>query len=236
MSSILIVLLSGSTPVFTLPKLSAPQKEALLAFKASGCQIVPTQPNCAANAAVLASWTAGTDPCGANWAGVTCSGGAVVAVKKLVIFFDNKLPIGPGNDGKSCNVAGDITALAPLTQLTHLDLTCTNVVGDIKSLAPLVQLTDLRLLETKVTGDVQGMAPLTRLTYLQLSETKVTGEAAALDPLTRLTYLGLFETAVEGCDAFCAVGGPFHAHCDPVHGVDGCNNGGNQDNHGCTCP
>jgi hypothetical protein len=51
----------------------------------------------------------------------------------------------------------------------------------------------------------------------------VAGDAATLAPLVQLTYLNLAKrlysgpsgVVVVGCDAFCAVGGPFYTHCNP---------------------
>jgi hypothetical protein len=149
----------------------------------------------AATATALASWQPGTDPCGVpKWAGVTCSGGAAPAVTGLDLYG--------GNSGKFAHVAGQIGTLVPLAT----DLTWLNLDG------------------TDAAGDVAGLAPLVKLTFLSLEYTKVTGEAAALAPLSRLTYLSLYGTAVAGCDAFCGAGGPFHSHCDPTHGADGCDN------------
>ena len=146
----------------------------------------------------------GTDPCGGAWAGVTCSGGTAPAVTGLVL------------DG-------------------YVNSAYTTVAGDVGTLSPLVQLTVIRLSNTKVAGDVKGFAPLVRLTVLVLEgTTKVAGRAGALAPLTRLTYIQLQGTAVAGCDAFCATGGPFHAHCDPTHGERGCQN--KYPVSGCWCP
>jgi hypothetical protein len=56
-------------------------------------------------------------------------------------------------------------------------------VGDVKALAPLVQLTYLDLFsQTKVTGRAAALTPLTRLRVLQLSGTEVTGCAAFCAP------------------------------------------------------
>jgi hypothetical protein len=108
-----------------------------------------------------------------------------------------------------------------------------HVAGQIGTLVHLAaDLTSLNLYGTDAAGDVAGLAPLVKLTYLSLVNTKVTGEAAALAPLTGLTLLNLQGTAVAGCAAFCGAGGPFHAHCDPKHGADGCNNNGVD---GCYC-
>ena len=49
-------------------------------------------------------------------------------------------------------MAGDVRGLAPLINLTRLDLGLTNVEGNVKGLAPLINLTELSLEDTKVKG------------------------------------------------------------------------------------
>ena len=49
-------------------------------------------------------------------------------------------------------VAGDVKGLAPLINLTELDLSGTKVEGNVKDLAPLINLTVLGLDYTNVEG------------------------------------------------------------------------------------
>jgi hypothetical protein len=99
-------------------------------------------------------------------------------------------------------IAGDIGALAPLTQLTTLNLDETNVAGDLHGLAPLVKLTELNLYATNVDGNLQAVVPMVELKHLGLSNTRVSGRAEVLAPL-HLTNLRLLGSAVTGCDAVC---------------------------------
>ena len=79
------------------------------------------------------------------------------------------------------SVSGDVSGLAPLTQLTRLRLAYTRVSGDVSGLAPLTQLTQLYLHSTSVSGDVSGLAPLTQLRELDLSSTSVCGQRGNRD-------------------------------------------------------
>jgi hypothetical protein len=166
---------------------------ALLAFQASGG---------VANNKPLASWRSGTDPCSV---GAACGHPllacpwAGVSCSGGVAPAVTKLVLHGGGSGKFDGVVGDVGALAPLTRLAYLDLTDTNVAGDVR-----------------------GLAPLTQLTELKLANTKVSGQAATLAPLTKLTLVTFGDTAVVGSRPFCAASGPFHARCDPQHGVAGC--------------
>ena len=77
----------------------------------------------------------------------------------------------------------DLTPLAQLTNLQHLRLPRTGVTD----LAPLAQLTNLQELQLSVTS-VTDLTPLARLTALQRLFLTVTG-VTDLGPLTRLTNL-----------------------------------------------
>jgi hypothetical protein len=129
------------------------------------------------------------------------SGGAAPAVTRLVLngysthTFSGGIPYSTHGVSKFKAIAGDVGTLAPLRQLTHLDLGGNAVVGDVGALAPLRQLTHLDLDHTGVTGQAEALAPLVLLTFLSLGKHG--------------------HTAVAGCGAFCADGGPFHIHCDP---------------------
>jgi hypothetical protein len=101
-------------------------------------------------------------------------------------------------DLSSTGVSGDVSGLAPLTQLTQLDLSSTSASGDVSGLAPLTQLASLYLSDTSVSGDVSGLAPLTQLTVLSLHNTSVRGDVSGLAPLTQLTVLYLQYTSVSG--------------------------------------
>jgi hypothetical protein len=79
------------------------------------------------------------------------------------------------------SVSGDVSGLAPLTQLTQLYLHSTSVSGDVSGLAPLTQLRELRLHTTSVSGDVSGLAPLTQLRELDLSSASVCGQRGNRD-------------------------------------------------------
>jgi hypothetical protein len=79
------------------------------------------------------------------------------------------------------SVSGDVSGLAPLTQLNYLNLERTSVSGDVSGLAPLTQLTELSLYSTSVSGDVSGLAPLTQLTVLYLYDTSVCGQRDGRD-------------------------------------------------------
>jgi len=51
----------------------------------------------------------------------------------------------------------------------------------VQGLAPLVELTDLNLLSTQVSGAAKGLAPLVRLRRLFLKGTQVKGNFKALE-------------------------------------------------------
>ena len=80
----------------------------------------------------------------------------------------------------------DLTDLAPLAQLTHLQqlYLADTSVSDLTPLARLTDLQELDLSDTRVTD----LAPLTRLTSLQHLSLDCTG-VTDLAPLTRLTNL-----------------------------------------------
>ena len=88
----------------------------------------------------------------------------------------------------------DVSPLAGLTQLRHLDLART-AVSDVSPLAGLTQLTYLDLALTAVS-DVSPLAGLTQLTYLNLAITAVS-DVSPLAGLTQLTVLSLTGTAVS---------------------------------------
>ena len=129
-----------------------------------------------------------------------------------------KLRLGQAwGDGESfTNPISDLSALAALTQLTHLELDGTAVsdvaplanltqlktlwlegtaVSDVAPLAHLTQLKTLQLHSTAVS-DVAPLAHLTQLTTLSLSWTAVS-DVAPLANLTQLTFLDLYDTAVS---------------------------------------
>jgi hypothetical protein len=107
-----------------------------------------------------------------KWAGVACSGGVWTGAAPAVILLD----LYDGGSGKFNNVSGQIGTLAPLADLTGLDLTFTNAAGDVAGLARLAQLTALVRHSTKVTGQAPALAPLTRLPTLDLIGTSVAGD------------------------------------------------------------
>jgi len=65
--------------------------------------------------------------------------------------------------------------------VTTLDLYGRSVSGDVSGLAPLTQLKELNLASTSVSGDVSGLAPLTQLRELDLSSTSVCGQRGNRD-------------------------------------------------------
>jgi hypothetical protein len=161
--------------------------EMLIAFKDSGCG--------ADIAEIAATWVAGTDPCAANWFGVTCDpdGAAVIGVD--LPGFDYELAYTPFFQ----TLTGDAGLLGRLPRLTHLDLANTAVTVDLSAFRGCTALAYLHLTYTAVTGDLSALRGCTALTYLDLQGfTAVTGDLSALRGCTALAYLNLSFTAVTG--------------------------------------
>ena len=126
---------------------------------------------------MLASWASG-DPCGGTWAGVTCSGAAVVRLQFVNAPLRGTLP----------------PALAFIPGLSLLELTSTSLSGTLPtSLGQLAQLTSLALGRNSLSGSIPlQIGALTRLTSLELWGNRLlTGtlplQLGALANLTRLS-------------------------------------------------
>ena len=167
---------------------SAAQVKALLDFKTPGS---------ATNATALSSWVEGSKPCPVQqaWAGITCGSVKIGNVDSKLVWSLVGLDVsGPDSEG----VAGEVSKLVELVDLTILDLHGTSVFGDVSTLSALSELTSLDLHgASKVFGDVSKLATLQHLAYLDLSGTKVTGDAGALKDLPLLSKLDLSDTLVE---------------------------------------
>ena len=153
-----VALLAAAWP----PAASAGDADALLAFKAGGT----TRHSHAADMfragpdpdGDLASWTAGSDPCGLGWhdaslgwRGVTC----------CVEYGASRSGCFGGNAGRVTRLeflwrpfSANISALAGLGELEFLELSrCSGVFGDIAPLAELQRLALLDLLGTRAHGN-----------------------------------------------------------------------------------
>ena len=127
---------------------------------------------------MLASWASG-DPCSGTWAGVTCSGAAVVRLQFVNAPLRGTLP----------------PALGFIPGLSLLELTSTSLSGTLPTqLGSLAQLTSLALgRNTLMSGSIPfQLGALTRLTSLELwGDRLLTGtlppQLGALSNLTRLS-------------------------------------------------
>jgi hypothetical protein len=136
--------------------------EKLIAFKNSGN-----------GGDLLDTWVAGTNPCTANWYGVTCdpAGAAVIGVALPGIAMGAGVRFTPFD-----TLTGDAGLLGRLPHLAHLDLYQTAVTGDLADLRGCTALYALRLSGCAgITGDVSDLGTLVELRYLSLRGTAAAG-------------------------------------------------------------
>ena len=89
----------------------------------------------------------------------------------------------------------DISLLADLTQLNHLELFNTSTLSDLSPLAGLTQLNHLRL-SSPLISDLSPLVGLTQLNYLNLYNCYNVSDLSPLAGLTQLNHLDLSNTPV----------------------------------------
>lgn len=122
-----------------------------------------------------------------EWAGVSCSESGHVA--GIWFGFNTN---GDGLDFREAKswVDGNITVLAEIDSLTHINLVSTTVFGSVSSLSALTELRYLNLLGTEVSGSVSSLGSLQHLKYLNLGGTDVHGDPGAFN-VASMQYLRL---------------------------------------------
>ena len=119
------------------------------------------------------------------------AGGRGIASIKGLEFAQNLAELRLGDEG---NYVTDLSPLATLTALTHLNVGGNQVV-DLRPLANLTNLIGLSLWNNQVT-DVSPLRLLTALTYLNLADNRVS-DLAPLANLINLKELDLFNNEIE---------------------------------------
>ena len=95
----------------------------------------------------------------------------------------------------SYNQISDLSPLAPLNNLTKLDLSG-NQISDLSPLARLTNLTELNLSSNHQISDLSPLARLTNLTVLNLRGNRIT-DLSPLAPLTNLTGINLSDNEIS---------------------------------------
>jgi hypothetical protein len=118
-----------------------------------------------------------------EWAGVACT----LEGRVMGLYFGWNTN-GRGLDFRDPKtwVDGNVTILAELEALSHVNLMLTSVVGSVEPLAVLSELTYLNLGGTQVSGSISSLMSLQHLDYLNLRGTAVHGEPEDVASLYRL--------------------------------------------------
>lgn len=96
------------------------------------------------------------------------------------------------------NSACSLDFLKNLTQLTYLNLAHNGLEGNISTLAPCTNLTDLTLTGNRTIGaHLSTLAPLTNLRRLYISCSKIGANISALAPLKNLEVLDVFFNNIQ---------------------------------------
>ncbi|XP_025815111.1 probable leucine-rich repeat receptor-like protein kinase At5g49770 [Panicum hallii] len=132
------------------------------------------------------SWKASSDPCGAQWDGITCNNGRVTSMRL-----------------SSINLQGTLgSSIGQLSELVYLDLSSNSgLSGSLPtSIGNLKQLTTLILAGCSFTGGIpQELGNLVQLSFLALNSNNFTGRIpASIGLLTNLFWLDLAENQLSG--------------------------------------
>jgi len=98
----------------------------------------------------------------------------------------------------SNNLAGTISALAPLSALQYCILSNNRLTGSIPPVSSLVQLRILELYANSLTGSIPSLEGLSALTSLELNSNHLTGGIPSLDGLSSLQVFDLDTNALTG--------------------------------------
>ena len=89
----------------------------------------------------------------------------------------------------------DLSPLAGLTQLNHLELYHASNLSDLSPLAGLTQLNHLELSQARNISDLSPLAGLTQLNHLELSQARKLSDLSPLVGLTQLNHLELYHAS-----------------------------------------
>ncbi|CAH2047391.1 unnamed protein product, partial [Thlaspi arvense] len=131
------------------------------------------------------SWK-GSDPCGTNWVGVTCSNDRVISISLGNLNLEGKL-------------SADVSALS---ELQILDLTSNpKLSGPLPSnIGNLKKLTTLNLMACGFSGQIpETIGSLEALTTLSLNSNKFSGTIpASIGRLSKLFWFDIADNQIEG--------------------------------------
>ncbi|XP_010482269.1 PREDICTED: probable leucine-rich repeat receptor-like protein kinase At5g49770 [Camelina sativa] len=149
-------------------------------------------PDATALQAVKSEWTKfpknweGSDPCGTNWVGITCSNDRIVSISLGNVDLEGKL-------------SADIAALS---ELQILDLTSNpNLTGPLPpNIGNLKKLVILNLMGCGFSGQIpESIGSLEQLTTLSLNSNKFIGTIpASIGRLSQLFWLDIADNQIEG--------------------------------------
>ncbi|CAL9242878.1 unnamed protein product [Arabidopsis halleri] len=128
----------------------------------------------------------GSDPCGTNWVGITCSNDRIVSISLGNAYLEGKL-------------SADITALS---ELQILDLTSNpNLTGPLPpNIGNFKKLTTLNLMGCGFSGPIpESIGSLEQLTTLSLNSNKLIGTIpASIGRLSKLFWFDIADNQIEG--------------------------------------
>uniref|UniRef100_A0A1D1ZFZ8 non-specific serine/threonine protein kinase n=3 Tax=Anthurium amnicola TaxID=1678845 RepID=A0A1D1ZFZ8_9ARAE len=127
----------------------------------------------------------GSDPCGSQWTGITCSKSRVVYIKLSSMGLNGTL-------------TGDIQYL---TELQVLDLSSNlGLTGTLPpSIGTLSRLTNLILVGCSFFGEIPDLSSLQQLVFLSLNSNQFTGEIPpSIGTLSKLYWLDLADNKLSG--------------------------------------
>ncbi|XP_010533231.1 PREDICTED: probable leucine-rich repeat receptor-like protein kinase At5g49770 [Tarenaya hassleriana] len=128
----------------------------------------------------------GSDPCGANWVGISCTNGRVTSIALSNMDLEGTLP-------------GDISALS---ELQILDLSYNpSLAGTLSpGIGQLKKLKNLILVGCSFTGAIpDAIGSLTQLVYLSLNSNQFSGRIpATLGQLSNLYWFDIADNQIEG--------------------------------------